>query len=113
MLTLLFRCLIVSGPLFSSSPLLDVLLRNLFAAPRESRLISPGFCPEASPTGRGRVRAESGGAELCLLGPSGVIVGEFLGEDLEEGGPSLCEGSDLLDDLGLWITHIAELVVAG
>ena len=53
------------------------------------------------PVGRGRVRAESGGAELCLLGLSGVIVGEFLGEGLEEGGPSLCQGSDLLGDLDL------------
>lgn len=65
------------------------------------------------PIGRGRVRAESGGAELCLLGPSGVIVGEFLGESLEEVGPSVCQGSDLLDDLGLWVTHIVELGDAG
>ena len=61
------------------------------------------------PIARGSVRVGSGGAELCLLGPSGVIIGECLGEGLEEGGPSLCHGSDLLDDLGLWITNIGEL----
>lgn len=57
------------------------------------------------PVGRGRVRVESGGAELCLRVLSGASIGECLGVGLgvcsEDGGPSLCHGKDMLDDLDL------------